>query len=110
MQLGLNFKRKGLKTILEYAYRGEIEELVVAHKDRLCRFGFELVEYPITVFSKGKIVVLNNSQSSPHEELTEDLLAILTVFSARSNGLRKYKSSIEKDSDISKYKTKENTD
>ena len=106
---GLNFKRKGLKTILDFAYKGEIEELVVAHKDRLCRFGFELVENAITECSQGKIVVLNNHKSSPHEELTTDLLAILTVFSARSNGLRKYKNKIEDDPDIPKQKTKTDT-
>jgi putative resolvase len=92
---GLNFKRKGIKTILEYAYRGEIEELVVAHKDRLCRFGFELFEFVISKFSEGRIIILDNRSVSKNEELVSDILSIINVFSARVNGLRKYKTSIQ---------------
>jgi len=92
---GLNFKRKGIKTILEYSYKGEIEELVVAHKDRLCRFGFELFEFVISEFSKGRIIVLDNHSISKDEELVSDILSIINVFSARVNGLRKYKTSIQ---------------
>jgi predicted site-specific integrase-resolvase len=92
---GLNFKRKGIKTILEYSYKGEIEELVVAHKDRLCRFGFEIFEFVISEFSKGRIIVLDNRSVSKNEELVSDILSIINVFSARVNGLRKYKTSIE---------------
>ena len=92
---GLNFKRKGIKTILEYAYRGEIEELVVAYKDRLCRFGFEIFEFVISEFSKGRIIILNNRTVSKNEEFVSDILSIINVFSARINGLRKYKTSIQ---------------
>ncbi|HKL81767.1 MAG TPA: IS607 family transposase, partial [Desulfobacter sp.] len=55
---GLNFKRKGLKTILERSIRGDSINLYVAHKDRLCRFGFDLIEW-IIKRSSGKIVVLD---------------------------------------------------
>jgi len=92
---GLNFKRRGIKTILEYSYKGEIEELVVAHKDRLCRFGFEIFEFVISKFSKGRIIILDNSTVSKNEELVSDILSIIDVFSARVNGLRKYKTSIQ---------------
>jgi putative resolvase len=92
---GLNFKRKGIKAILEYSYKGEIEELVVAHKDRLCRFGFEIFEFVISKFSKGRIIILDNSTVSKNEELVSDILSIINVFSARVNGLRKYKTSIQ---------------
>ena len=94
---GLNYKRKGLKTILELAIKGNLEELVVAHKDRLCRFGFELLEWIVVTFSKGKIVVLNNHKSSPEEELCKDIINIITVFGARVNGLRKYRPMLEKE-------------
>ena len=105
---GLNFKRKGLKTILDYAIKGSIEELVVAHKDRLCRFGFELFEYLISSNSKGKIVVLNNTKSSPEQEVCQDILSILTVFGARVNGLRKYKTQLKEEWKDEKYEeTKE---
>jgi predicted site-specific integrase-resolvase len=88
---GLNYKRKGLKTILDYAIKGSVQELVVAHKDRLCRFGFELIEWIVSTFSKGTIVVLDNHKSSPQEEMCSDILSIITVFGARINGLKKYK-------------------
>lgn len=99
---GINFKRPGLRTLLDYAVRKELEEVVVAHKDRLCRFGFELFKYLIEEVSGGKIVVLNNHVLSPQEEMVTDVLAVLTVFSARLNGLRKYKKQISEDNSISK--------
>ncbi len=93
---GLNFKRKGFKAVLESTIRGDVEEIVVAHRDRLCRFGFELIEW-IVSNAKGKIVVLNDDRNSPQEELVKDLLSIITVFSARVYGLRKYKKEIRKE-------------
>ena len=97
---GLNYKRKGLKEILDFAYKGELEEIVVTYKDRLCRFGFELIEYIIQSQSNAKIVVLSNSRASSESELATDLLSIITVFGARMHGLRKYKSKIKKDTTI----------
>jgi putative resolvase len=93
---GLNLNRKGLQHIIDYAIAGEIDEVVVAHKDRLCRFGYDMVEYIITKYSKGKIVVLEQEHLSPTEEMTVDLVSIINVFSARINGLRKYKKVIKK--------------
>ena len=88
---GLNFKRKGLCTILESAIRGTIGEVVVAHKDRLCRFGFELIEFIVSK-GGGKITIIGNeSIKSDQEELTEDLLSIVHIFSCRQMGKRKYK-------------------
>ena len=94
---GLNFHRKGLRQIMDLAYRGELEEVVVTYKDRLCRFGFELIEYILKTQSNAKIVVLGKNTTSAESELTTDLLSIITVFSARMHGLRKYKSQIKKD-------------
>ena len=94
---GLNFKRKGLKDILDLAYQGKLEEVVVTYKDRLCRFGFELIEYIVESQSNAKIVVLNNSSTSAESELSSDLLSIITVFSARMHGLRRYKTKIQDD-------------
>lgn len=91
---GLNFKRKGLTKIINYALNGEIEEIVVAYKDRLSRFGFELIEHIVKEKSNGKITVLNNKKDSPEEEIVKDLVQIINVFSARVNGLRKYKKEI----------------
>lgn len=98
---GLNFKRKGLQSILDMLLQGDTITLIVAHRDRLCRFGFELIEYLVTK-NGGEIVVLNKAENSPEAELTEDLLSILHVFSGRMHGLRRYSEQIQKDPDISK--------
>lgn len=92
---GLNFKRKNFQSILERCLRGDKLTLIVAHRDRLCRFGFEIIEYLINS-NGGEIMVLNQSKESPESELTADLLAILTVFSCRMHGLRKYSDDIKK--------------
>jgi len=92
---GLNFKRPKFLQIIQWAIQGEVKVLYVAHKDRLCRFGFELVEQ-ILQWSGGKIVVANAETLSPHEELTQDLLSIVQCFSSRLYGLRKYKSKVKK--------------
>lgn len=98
---GLNFRRRGLKRIIDFAIKGEVEEVVITYKDRLCRFGFELITHIIETYSNGKITILNKENLSPNEEITKDLLSILNVFSARVNGLRKYKNQIRKE-EISK--------
>ena len=77
---GLNYKRKGLKTLLGRAIRGEPIELVVAYRDRLARFGVELITQVIES-SGGSVVVLKQIDLSPEQELTADLLNILHVFS-----------------------------
>ena len=87
---GLNFKRRGLLKIIKYAISGEINELILAYKDRLCRFGYEIIEFLIKEYSNGHITILNNTQMSPTEEMTRDLVSIINIFSARINGLRKY--------------------
>ena len=103
---GLNYKRKGLKTLLERALRGDKLKVVVAHRDRLCRFGFELFEHIIKL-AGGEIVVLKESSLSPEQELTTDLLSIIHVFSCRLHGLRNYKSKIREA--VSDNRTKEDT-
>lgn len=101
---GLNFKRKGLQDILQRLLQGDKFTLVVAHRDRLCRFGFELIEY-LFEQNGGEIMVLNKAEVSPQRELTEDLLAILHVFSCRMHGLRRYTDKIKEDKDLSDTRT-----
>ena len=96
---GLNYRRKGLATILERLHRGDKLTLVVAYRDRLARFGTELIEQ-ILQRNGGELLVLNQRDLSPPEELTQDLLAILTVFSARANGLRRYRKKIQEDQNL----------
>ena len=74
-------------------------QLVVAYRDRLARFGTELIEQ-ILQQNGGELLVLNQRDLSPPEELTQDLLAILTVFSARANGLRRYRKEIQEDQNL----------
>ena len=69
---------------------------MVAYRDRLARFGTELIE-TLLERNGGELVVLNQRDLSPEEELTADLLAILTVFGARVNGLRRYRKEIAED-------------
>ena len=97
---GLNFHRKGLQKIMDLAHKGELQEVVVTYKDRLCRFGFELIEYILQTQSNANIMVLSNNCTSKESELATDLLSIITVFSARMHGLRKYKSQIKEDKSI----------
>jgi len=91
---GLSFKRKGLIALLESVCSGAISEVVVAHKDRLARFGFDVLKWLVEHFG-GKVVVLNDVSSSPQQELVTDLLSIITVFSCRMHGLRKYKAELK---------------
>jgi putative resolvase len=104
---GLNFKRKGLRSILEAVRTGNVSSIIVAHKDRLARFGFELIEW-LCQLDETKIVVLNQDNLSPEREIVEDLLAIVHVFSCRLYGLRKYKTKIKEDPDLPRASTSQN--
>jgi putative resolvase len=95
---GLNFKRIGLKKILKLAINGEINELVISYKDRLARFGFDLIEWILNTYSDSKIIIVNRSEEiTPKEELTKDLVSIINVFVAKVNGLRKYKTKLKQE-------------
>ena len=89
---GLNFNKRGINKIIHLGIKGKINELVVAYKDRLTRFGFELIEEIITKYSNGKIIILCKSEViSQEEELVKDIMAIMNVYVAKMNGLRRYK-------------------
>lgn len=91
---GINYNRKNFNKILEEVENQEISQIYVTYKDRFVRFGFDW----FNDFCKrhgAEIIVLNQPSTSPEQELAEDLLNIVTVFSARSHGLRTYKKQIE---------------
>jgi putative resolvase len=88
---GINFKRRGFTKVLDYAIEGNLEELVVAYRDRLCRIGFEFIKTLFDKLSGTSIVVLDEGTGSPDEELVQDIIAITTVFSATINGRKRYK-------------------
>ncbi len=93
---GMNFKRKQFLGLLDRIERGEIARVLVAHKDRLVRFGFDLLEH--RAHEQGcELVVANHESLSPEQEMVEDLLAIVQTFSCRLYGMRKYKKQIKDD-------------
>jgi len=88
---GLNFKRQGFRKILEQLFQGNIGEVVISSSDRFSRFGArEFFGWLFEQFG-GSLTILNNRHyKNPSEELSEDLLEIITVFTARYHGSRKY--------------------
>jgi len=86
---GLDYKRNGFQTLLKFVYEKSVSEVVITHKDRLCRYGFELVEL---IFKKTdtKLVVLGQSieEQDSTRELADDLLSVCNHFVAKINGLR----------------------
>ena len=87
---GINFKRKGLQTILDACMQRTIREVVVTHRDRLCRFGFELLEYIIKKGGGTLVVIDDEKHKTSDQELAEDLLSIIHVYSCRQMGKRSY--------------------
>ena len=91
---GMNFKRKEFLSLMDRIERGEVSQLNIAHKDRLVRFGFDF--FFISAQKHGcKIIVANQEQLSPQQEMVEDLMAIVNCFSSRLYGLRSYKGKIK---------------
>lgn len=84
---GINYNKKGLKKMLDLILRGDVEKVVVLYKDRLLRFGFELVEY-IASQNNCKIEVIDYTEKTEEQELVEDLVQIITVFSCKLQGKR----------------------
>ena len=93
---GLNYKRQNWNKLLKQVEANEIDKIYVTYKDRFVRFGYEWFEDFCTSHGT-EIIVLNQKQTSPEEELTEDLLSILHVFSERNNNFKKYKTKINKE-------------
>jgi predicted site-specific integrase-resolvase len=93
---GMNFRRRKFLALLDKIIAGEVSTVVVAHQDRLARFGFELIEWLATKHGC-EIIVANQETLSPQQELVEDLLAIVHVFSCRLYGLRRYEKQLKAD-------------
>lgn len=87
---GLNFNRKKFKMVMDEISRREIKILILAHRDRLTRFGFDWFEH----FAKNhgcEVLVLNQERLSPEQEMVQDLMTIVHCFSSRLYGLRNYR-------------------
>ncbi len=98
---GLNYNRKKWNQLLGEVMENKIKMILVSHKDRFVRFGFDWFEKFCNKFNV-EIVVVKNEKLSSHEELVQDIGSILHVFSCRLYGLRKYKKQIEGDETIAK--------
>lgn len=87
---GMNFRRKRFLAVMDAVDAGDVAMLILAHKDRLTRFGYEWFERFCQQHGC-EILVLNQEHLSPEQELVQDLLTITQVFSARLSGLRNYR-------------------
>lgn len=90
---GLNWERNGLRTILRQSLEGSVSEIVITYKDRLCRFGYDILEFILKTVGVKLLVHSEtckdkNQENTPPGELESDLLAIITTFVARNNGKR----------------------
>ena len=86
---GLNFKKRGFTRLLLHVLQGKVSEVVVAHKDRLLRFGVDMFS-TVCRFSGIKLTIIDstNTLKSPSEELAADMLSVCASFACKTNGLR----------------------
>ena len=98
---GLNYNRKKWNKLLEEVMENKIKMIVISSKDRFIRFGYDWFEKFCEKFNT-QIIIVNNETLSSNEELVQDIISILHVFSCRLYGLRKYKNQIKEDVEIAK--------
>lgn len=91
---GLNFKRKRFLALMDDIGRREIKTLILAHRDRLIRFGFEWFEHYAEA-NGCEVLVLNQERLSPEQEMVQDLMTIEHCFSSRLYGLRNYRKKLD---------------
>lgn len=94
---GLNYKRRNWNKLIDDCFSGNISKIYIAHKDRFVRFGFDWISDLLKKYTGTDIISVENVVSSPEDDLIQDLISIIHVFSCRVYGLRKYKNKIEKD-------------
>ena len=98
---GLDYNRKKWNKLIEEIMANKIKTIVISSKDRFIRFGYDWFERFCKKFNT-EIIIVNNQSLSPNEELVQDIVSILHVFSCRLYGLRKYKHQIKEDNEIAK--------
>lgn len=84
---GINYSKSGLKELIRLINNSEVSKIVILYKDRLVRFGFELIEY-YAKLNSCEIEIVDNTEKTEEQELVEDLIQIVTVFSCRLQGRR----------------------
>jgi len=82
---GINYNKKGLNKLIDMITEQKVDKIVVLYKDRLLRFGFELIENLCSKYGT-TIEIIDNTERSDEQELVEDMIQIVTVFSCRLNG------------------------
>lgn len=96
---GLNYNRKKWNQLLEEVMNNQIDTIFITYKDRFIRFGYDWFER-LCKMHNTEIVVLNNVETSPAQEIVDDMISIVHVFSCRLYGLRKYKTELENDKSL----------
>jgi putative resolvase len=91
---GLNLKRPRFVALMDRIEAREVSHLVIAHEDRLVRFGFQWFERFCAEHGTD-LLVLNNEQLSPEQEMVQDLLTVVQGFAARLRGLRNYRKKLD---------------
>ena len=84
---GINYNKKGLNQLIDMITNSEVEKIVILYKDRLLRFGFEVIENLCNKYGT-TIEIIDNTEKTEEQELIEDLIQIVTVFSCRLQGKR----------------------
>lgn len=100
---GINYKNKGLQKLISLIESNQVTKVVILHKDRLVGFGFELIQLLCDLHNV-EIEIIDKSERSNEEELTDDLIEIITVFANRLYGSRskKTRTLIERVSDVTR--------
>ena len=101
---GLNYNRKGLQTLLELVFSKDVGQVVVTHNDRLSRFSFDLLSWIFKKFDVSLLVLNKTTDSNPDIELSQDVLSVITYFTAKNNGMRSAKNRKDRDSKSKKDK------
>jgi predicted site-specific integrase-resolvase len=94
---GLNYNRRNWNKLIDDCLNGKIDKVYISHRDRFVRFGYEWICNLLEKLSGVTVIAIDDKISSPEEEIIQDLISIIHVFSSRIYGLRKYKSKINKE-------------
>ena len=94
---GMNYSRKKWNTLIDDCFEGKIDKIIISYKDRFVRFGFDWISDLLYRLTGTQIIIVENISTTPENELIQDLISIIHVFSCRVHGLRKYKKKLEKE-------------
>lgn len=94
---GMNYSRKKWNTLIDDCFEGKIDKIIISYKDRFVRFGFDWISDLLYRLTGTQIIIVENISTTPENELIQDLISIIHVFSFRVHGLRKYKKKLEKE-------------